>query len=84
MKNDNKMGLYLMDIDSSILQELACTRMPFGKYKGRLLLELPEPYMVWFHGQGFPNNKLGQQLALVYELQLNGLSYLLSRFKPKR
>lgn len=47
--------------------------MPFGKYQGRRLLELPEPYLVWFHSKGFPKNKLGQQLALVYEVKLNGL-----------
>lgn len=51
--------------------------MPFGKYKGKKLLELPEPYLVWFHGQGFPNNKLGSQLALMYEVKLNGLEGML-------
>lgn len=51
--------------------------MPFGKYQGRKLLELPEPYLVWFHKQGFPDNKLGSQLALVYEVKLNGLEYML-------
>jgi len=51
--------------------------MPFGKYKGRKLLELPEPYLVWFHQKGFPNSKLGQQLALVYEIKLNGLEGML-------
>lgn len=55
--------------------------MPFGKYKGRKLLELPEPYLVWFHGQGFPANKLGQQLALIYEIKLNGLEGLLEELK---
>jgi uncharacterized protein (DUF3820 family) len=47
--------------------------MPFGKYRGRRLLELPEPYLVWFKQQGFPSGKLGQQLALMYEVKLNGL-----------
>ncbi len=51
--------------------------MPFGKYQGRRLLELPEPYLVWFHKEGFPNNKLGRQLALIYEVKLNGLEGML-------
>ncbi|MHC9510930.1 DUF3820 family protein [Kangiella sp. M94] len=51
--------------------------MPFGKYQGRRLLELPEPYLVWFHKEGFPNNKLGRQLALIYEVKLNGLEGIL-------
>ncbi len=51
--------------------------MPFGKYAGRKLLQLPEPYLVWFHRNGFPEGKLGQQLALVYEVKLNGLEAML-------
>ncbi|WP_163934728.1 DUF3820 family protein [Paraferrimonas sp. SM1919] len=47
--------------------------MPFGKYKGVPLLKLPEPYLVWWHSNGFPEGTLGQQLALVYEIKLNGL-----------
>ncbi|GIC79035.1 DUF3820 family protein [Moritella sp. F3] len=54
------------------------TEMPFGKYRGRLLLELPEPYLVWFHSNGFPDSKLGQQLALIYEVKLNGLESMLA------
>ncbi|MFK7731453.1 MAG: DUF3820 family protein, partial [Pseudomonadales bacterium] len=44
---------------------------------GRKLLDLPEPYLVWFHGQGFPENKLGSQLALMYEIKSNGLEGML-------
>jgi len=55
------------------------TRMPFGKYKGRLLLDLPERYVVWFSQKGFPEGELGRMLGVVYEVKLNGLEYL---FKP--
>ncbi|SES96958.1 DUF3820 family protein [Thalassotalea agarivorans] len=51
--------------------------MPFGKYAGRKLLTLPEPYLVWFHSNGFPPGKLGEQLALIYEVKLNGLEGML-------
>lgn len=47
--------------------------MPYGKYKGRKLIDLSEPYLVWFHAKGFPPGKLGSQLALMYEIKLNGL-----------
>jgi uncharacterized protein (DUF3820 family) len=56
---------------------LVNTQMPFGKYAGTKLLNLPEPYLVWFHKNGFPNGKLGEQLALMYEIKLNGLEPLL-------
>ena len=52
-------------------------RMPFGKYKGSLLLNLPEPYLVWFRQKGFPKGKLGEQLQLMYEIKLNGLEDML-------
>lgn len=63
------------------LLKLARTRMPFGKYKGRLLIDLPEPYVVWFSRKGFPKGELGKMLQLVYEIKLNGLEYL---FDPLR
>jgi len=47
--------------------------MPFGKYQGRQLMDLPGHYLAWFNRQGFPDNKLGRQLALVFELDHNGL-----------
>lgn len=55
--------------------------MPFGKYKGRLICDLPENYLVWFKYKGFPEGKLGMMLATMYEIKLNGLEYLL---KPLR
>lgn len=55
--------------------------MPFGKYKGWLLCNLPEPYLVWFRQQGFPQGKLGILLETIYEIKLNGLEYLLDPFK---
>lgn len=60
---------------------LASMRMPFGKYKGSLLIELPEPYIVWFAKKGFPEGKLGTMLQTVYEIKVNGLEYL---FEPLR
>jgi len=56
--------------------ELADYRMPFGKHKGQRLVDLPEPYVVWFRQKGFPAGKLGRLLAIVYEIKANGLEYL--------
>ena len=67
--------------DPQILLELANTKMPFGKYQGRVLMDLPEPYLVWFSQAGFPKGKLGEQLQFLYEIKLNGLEGLL---KPLR
>ncbi len=66
-------------MDTDILKRLAHTPMPFGKYAGRPLLDLPEPYLVWFHANGFPEGLLGQQLALVYEIKLNGLEGMVKK-----
>jgi len=60
-----------------ILLKLAKMEMPFGKYKGRLLIDLPEPYMVWLSQKGFPGGQLGEMLRIVYEIKLNGLEYLI-------
>ena len=67
-------------MDSAQVLEAINQTMPFGKYAGRKLLHLPEPYLVWFKQQGFPQNKLGQQLALIYELKLNGLESMFAPF----
>jgi uncharacterized protein (DUF3820 family) len=59
------------------LLELANARMPFGKYEGKLLIELPENYLVWYQSKGFPKGKLGNQLAQMMEIKLNGLEKLI-------
>ena len=65
------------------LEELVQSKMPYGKYKGRVLCDLPEYYLVWYHSKGFPKGKLGEQLATMYEIKLNGLDYLLKPLRSK-
>ena len=67
--------------DSQLLLKLADYRMPFGKYANRLLIDLPEPYVIWFANKGFPNGELGEMLKIVHEIKINGLEYL---FEPLR
>jgi len=69
--------------DRQFLIDLAKATMPFGKYKGTFLIDLPEHYIVWYHAKGFPNGKLGMQLGLIYELKLNGLEYLIRNIQKK-
>lgn len=64
--------------DPKALSETINQVMPFGKYAGRKLIHLPEPYLVWFQSKGFPEGKLGKQLALMYEIKLNGLEKMLT------
>jgi len=63
--------------DQQQLLEAINQEMPFGKFAGRKLLHLPEPYLVWFHNKGFPKGKLGDQLGLMYEIKVNGLESML-------
>jgi len=58
--------------DPGFLIRLANARMPFGKYSGRLLIDLPEAYVVWFARQGWPDGELGEQLAMLYSIKENG------------
>ncbi len=70
-------GQPVQDADHAALIKLVNTKMPFGRFKGRKLLDLPEPYVVWFKNQGFPKGTLGEQLAVLYEIKVNGLEPLL-------
>lgn len=69
--------------DQQALITLAKTKMPFGKYEGRYLIDLPEYYIIWYKNKGFPKGKLGEQLALIYEIKLNGLEILLRNIRNK-
>jgi uncharacterized protein (DUF3820 family) len=69
--------------DQQFLIDLAKMKMPFGKYKGRYLIDLPEHYIVWYKTKGFPNGKLGKQMELVYELQLNGLEEMIRELRKR-
>ncbi|MCP4115410.1 MAG: DUF3820 family protein [Desulfobacteraceae bacterium] len=67
--------------DPSLLLKIARTPMPFGKYKDLPLVDLPEPYVVWFAQKGFPKGELGEMLKMLYEIKVNGLEYLLKPLK---
>jgi len=69
--------------DPEVLRDLIQARMPFGRYKGTLLIDLPEPYVVWFSQQGFPRGKLGESLRMIYEIKINGLEGLLAPLRTK-
>jgi uncharacterized protein (DUF3820 family) len=70
-----------MQPDSQLLLDLIKMQMPFGKYKGRILCNLPVSYLEWFNAKGFPDGKLGMLLRTIYEIKLNGLEYLLEPIK---
>ena len=67
--------------DPQVLMDIIEMKMPFGRYKGRALADLPEPYLVWFSQKGFPKGKLGQLLETVYVMKLNGLNHIIAELK---
>lgn len=67
--------------DIQLLKTLVTMRMPFGKYKGVILSQLPVSYLEWFARKGFPPGKLGMLLATMHEIKSNGLEYLLDPLK---
>ena len=70
-----------LDQNQKQLIKLAHTKMPFGKYEGYYLIDLPEYYVVWYANKGFPKGQLGEQLKLVHELKLNGLEELVRNIR---
>jgi len=72
-----------LDENQQKLIDLAHTKMPFGKYEGYYLIDIPEYYIVWYRNKGLPKGTLGEQLQLVYELKLNGLEDLIRNIRKK-
>ncbi|QUJ70049.1 DUF3820 family protein (plasmid) [Photobacterium sp. GJ3] len=67
--------------DKRDLVKLANMKMPFGKYSGRVLIDLPEPYLLWFAKQGFPEGELGRLMAMALEMQIEGLESVIRPLK---
>ena len=70
-----------MEQNQEELIKLAHSKMPYGKYEGYYLIDLPEYYVVWIHNNRMPVGKLGDQIKLIYELKLNGLEELIRNIK---
>jgi uncharacterized protein (DUF3820 family) len=70
--------------DPQLLLQLVNMQMPFGKFKGRLLCDLPVSYLEWFNRKGFPEGKLGMLLQTMLEIKMNGLEHLLNPLKKNR
>ena len=73
-----------MNLEQNDLIKLTTVVMPFGKYQGRPLIDLPESYVLWFYDQGFPQGELGKLLGLLYEIKLNGLDDLINPLREMR
>lgn len=70
--------------DPQLIKALVTTSMPYGKYKGSLIADIPEHYLVWMARAGFPKGTLGQLLALMHEIRLNGLEPILTPLRTPR
>ncbi len=73
----------LQSPDPALLLSLISMQMPFGKYKGTILRNLPVSYLEWFSQKGFPAGRLGILLQTLYEIKLNGLEYILDELKRR-
>lgn len=67
--------------DKSLLLKLLNTPMPFGKYQGRMIIDLPEGYLLWFQREGFPRGEIGKLLQLALEIEVSGSKSLVKSLK---
>lgn len=65
------------------LIDLITTRMPFGKYKGRAICDLPETYLVWFSQKGFPEGRIGTLLQIMYGIKAEGIEHVVYSLRSK-
>lgn len=68
-------------MNNELLKEIITTPMPYGKYKGTMIADLPVYYLEWFSTQGFSKGKLGMLLATVFEIKINGLEQIIDNLK---
>jgi uncharacterized protein (DUF3820 family) len=81
---EKKSHLCFVSPNPEILKQIVTVKMPFGKFSGRLLCDLPIEYLEWFKRKGgFPKGKLGIQLDTVYEIKLNGLEEIIRELKKR-
>lgn len=71
-------------MNNELLKEIITTPMPYGKYKGTMIADLPVYYLEWFSTQGFPKGKLGMLLATVFEIKVNGLEEIIDNLKQMK
>jgi uncharacterized protein (DUF3820 family) len=69
--------------DPQVLIDIVKTKMPFGKYKGTLICDLPISYLEWFKNKGFPPGKMGMLLSSAYEIKINGMNSILNLVRSK-
>lgn len=70
-----------LEKQKALLKELNTYKMPFGKYAGTKLINIPSYYIEWFERKGLPDGKLGQMMRLLYEVKLNGLEDIVRKIK---
>ena len=71
------------NLEAEDLQRLVTRQMPYGKYQGRLIADLPGNYLSWFARKGFPAGEIGRLMALMHEIDHNGLSSLLNPLRRR-